>query len=50
MELSGQFYIPAALPLGDNFGTNLVGGGLGILEKRKLSCSYWDSNSGPSCS
>jgi len=55
MEVSGQLYVLAALPLGNNSGTNLVGGwvdpraGLGVLEKRKISCSYRDLNPGPSC-
>jgi len=44
MEVCGQLHNPTALPLGRNPGTHQIEGwvglraGIGILEKRKISC------------
>jgi len=51
MELSGQLQAPTALPPGTKPSTHRkersLGPSLGldVLEKRKISCPAWDSNS-----
>jgi len=43
----GGFHVPAALSLGKNAGTNLIGGQMGP-EPFWTFCPYWNSNTGPS--
>jgi len=53
MEVSGELYVPAAVPLGRNPGTYPTVGrvgpkvGLDILEKRKICCLSGKSNRNP---
>ena len=53
MDVSAQLHAAAVLPVGNNPGAHLIGGwvsptaGLGVLEERKISCSYRDPNPEP---
>jgi len=50
MNVRGQLYAPVILTPGKNAGTHWRGGsvvhraGLDVLEKRKISCAYQNSN------
>jgi len=51
MEVKGQHHAPVAVPWGEGHGTNLLWDYVGLkdnMDVSEISCSYLDSNPGPS--